>query len=440
VAQAGDLLPGDSGRYGFGRMRRAGKLEAWLLAMAVASGWLCLGARGQPAAEGGFEALLKQGFSLHQQARFAEAIPLLEHARRLEPGDYFANLLLGIDLLRTGKAAEAVTRLETAARVRPAEEFPLDYLGEAEAGLGHYALAAEAYQKAVERGHGSEQALEAWAGFALERFRDLGYRLRGSTAGVEAARRLVGLGVKADRGCAGSIPALERKLAEPGAHTGAAVETAYELSVCYAEEAGKAEKGLATAAEDPAAVHRLRGDVLLRLKTDAAGAEAEYRQAIALKPGDPALLERLAEAQLSAGDPEAARVSAQAALAIDPHRGEALRTLASLAMSNRDYDQALPWLRQLAQQAPGDRLVQVELGKALAQSGEPAEALRLLSPALAAGYPDEKGALHALAGRQLRKLGRDAEAAKAEAEARRLSDAFQARSPEAQGEKLDAHQ
>jgi len=252
---------------------------------------------------------------------------------------------------------------------------------------------------------------------------------------VEAARRLVGLAVNPDAGCAAAIPALERKLATG---SGGAVEAAYRLSVCYAQEAGKAEKGLAAAAEDPAAVHRLRGDVLLRLKTDAAGAEAEYRQAIALKPGDPALLERLAEAQLSAGDPEAARASAQAALAIDPHRGEALRTLASLAMSNRDYDQALPWLRQLAQQAPGDRLVQVELGKALAQTGEPAEALRLLAPALAAGYPDEKGALHALAGRQLRKLGRDAEAARAEAEARRLSDAFQARSPEAQGGKLDA--
>jgi predicted Zn-dependent protease len=83
-------------------------------------------------------------------------------------------------------------------------------------------------------------------------------------------------------------------------------------------------------------------------------------------------------------------------------------------------------LRQLAQEAPGDRTVQVELGKALAQTGEPQEALGWLASALAAGYPDEKGALHALLGRLLRKLGRENEAVRAEAEARRLSDAFQA--------------
>src|SRR5438270_893365 len=83
-------------------------------------------------------------------------------------------------------------------------------------------------------------------------------------------------------------------------------------------------------------------------------------------------LVRLAEAQARAGDSEGAKQSAQAALAVDPHRREALRTLASLAMSNRDYDQALPWLRQLAAESPGDRSAQVELGRALAQTGNPA--------------------------------------------------------------------
>ena len=81
-------------------------------------------------------------------------------------------------------------------------------------------------------------------------------------------------------------------------------------------------------------------------------------------------------------------------------------------MSNRDYVQAIPWLRQLAAEAPGDRAVQVQLGKALEQTGDAADALQHLAPALAAGYPDEKGALHALEARVLRELGRDAEADK----------------------------
>jgi tetratricopeptide (TPR) repeat protein len=216
------------------------------------------------------------------------------------------------------------------------------------------------------------------------------------------------------------------------------METAYNLSVCYAIEAGKAAQLLQANSHDEATLHRLRGDVELRLKQENAAAQEEYRKAIALRPGDPALLARLAEAQSAAGETDDAKQSAQAALAIDPHRPEALRTLASLAMNNRDYNEALPWLRQLAAAAPDDRTAQVELARALAQTGQSAEALKYLAPALAAGYPDEKGALHALEARVLRDLGREDEATKASAEARRLSDAFQARNRDSG--KADVHQ
>jgi predicted Zn-dependent protease len=388
----------------------------------------------QTPAEDTFQALLHQGFELHQQARFSEAIPILQQARKLEPGDYFANLLLGIDLLRTGKPAEAVPRLKLAAQAKPGEEFPEDYLGEAEAGLGEQALAAEAYLRAVARGHDSEQALAAWAGFALERFRQIGEELRASQPGLDVVRRLqkasaepesgTSAGASTASGCAAAIPALERKLALKPARLDA--DTTYRLSACYAVEAGRAAERLQAGADDMAAVHRLRGDVLLRLKGDASAAEGEYRQAIAVRPGEPVLLERLAEAQFSAGDTEGARQSAQAALKADPHSRAALRTLATLAMNNREYDQALPWLRELRAQTPGDRSTQVELGRALAGRGDWAPALQLLLPALAAGYPDEKGSLHALLAQVLRKLGRDSEAAKADSEARRLSDAYQA--------------
>jgi predicted Zn-dependent protease len=393
--------------------------------------FVCLAAGAQGQGEDEFQTLLKHGFDLHQQARFGEAIPILERARSLEPGDYFANLLLGIDLLRTGKANEALPRLELAARIRPDEDTPEDYLAEAHASLGHHAPAVEAYHQALQRSHNSEEALEAWAGFALERFRQIGERLRASQAGVDTVQRLQQAAAMPASGllCPEPIPTLERRFAAKatGRAPGEYLDIAYKLSICYAVEAGKAAEDLQAGGKDEAALHRLRGDVLLRVKTDAAAAEDEYRKAIALRPGDPALLARLAEAQLAAGDTDDAKQSAQSALAVDPHRREALRTLAFIAMSNRDYDQALPWLRQLAAESPEDRRVQVELGRGLAQTGKSVEALKYLAPALAAGYPDEKGALHALEARVLRDLGREDEAAKASAEARRLSDTFQAR-------------
>jgi len=393
---------------------------------------ICLHAVAQSPGEDQFQTLLKQGFELHQQAQFAEAIPLLERAQRLEPDDYFANLLLGIDLLRIGKSAEALPRLELAARIRPGEEIPDDYLGEAEASLGRYAQAAEAYQLAMNRGHRSGQTLEAWAGFALERFRQIGQSLRASEAGVDTVRRLAAAAAKPSTSlvCDGSIPGLERKLAlQPtDFQTGGELETAYKLSICYAVEAGKVAGQLQQdGVEDAALLHRLRGDVLLRLRGDPSAAQQEYREAITLRPDDPVLKERLAEAQSAEGDTAGARQSELAALAIDPRLREALQMLASLAMNSRNYEQALPWLRQLEAEAPGDRAVQVELGEALAQTGNAAEALQHLAPILDSGYPDEKGALHALEARVLRELGRDAEAAKAAAEARRLSDAFQER-------------
>lgn len=390
---------------------------------------VCCAVLAQSAPGNDFQALLEQGFDLHKQARYSEAIPVLERARKLRPGNYFANLLLGIDLLRTGKASEALQPLELAARTRPAEEIPEDYLGEAEASLGRYAQAAEAYERAVQRGHGPEQALVTWAEFSLERFRQISESLRASSEGVATVRRLqkaaaqpVGTLV-----CHGSIPALEQSLIEKrSGHTHTMqMETAYELSICYALAAGKAAGELQSGEEDQAGLHRVRGDVLLRLKGDAKSAEREYRQALALQPGDPVLLERLAEAESREGNAGAARQSALAALAIDPHQPEALRTLVSLAMSNRDYDQALPWLRRLTMEAPGDLTAQVELGTALAETGKAAEAYEHLAPALAAGYPDEKGALHALEARVLRQLGREKDAATAAAESRRLSDAFQ---------------
>jgi predicted Zn-dependent protease len=395
--------PGPSAHVSAGRVA---------FALLCATGTLAMG-YGQES----FESLLHRGYDLHQQARFAEAVPVLEQAHKVAPQDYFANLLLGIDLLRVGRVSEAIAPLKMAAQIRINEEFPEDYLGEAEATLEHPALAAEAYQKAMERGHGSETSLEAWAGFCLERFRQIAEMLRSAPPGREVTRPL-----PADHAtphCIISIPSLERRFAlQQVKYQG---DTAHQLAVCYAAAASEAADQLRSKSGDAAAVHRLQGDVLLRLKNDSAGAEKEYSEALRERPRDPSLRARMAEAQLAGSDLDAAEASARAALAIDPHQNSALHTLSAIALNNRDYESAIPWLRELAAQDPRDLAIQVQLSRALAQTGHPDEALPMLQAVLRAGYPDSSGATHTLLASVLRKLGQDQEAARAEAEARRLS-------------------
>ena len=224
--------------------------------------------------------------------------------------------------------------------------------------------------------------------------------------------------------CARAIPSLERGLTASSSDTYAL----FQLSRCYSQQAGRIAHQVQQSAESEAPLHTMRGDILLRLQAKPEPAVAEYQQALRLDPNDPAILERLAEAQFGAGKTEDSRSSAQAALKIDPQRTGAKRTLAKIAIQERDYSTALPFLRELAARNPQDVTGKVELGKACAQTGALDEAFQNLAPALEHGYPDEKGTLHYLLGTVLKKMGRNTDAEQAFATAAQLSDAFQHKS------------
>ncbi len=215
--------------------------------------------------------------------------------------------------------------------------------------------------------------------------------------------------------CPRAIPALERGLKAGEATAG------YWLQVCYGSEVSRAEERLSKTG-DQAAFHQLRGDLELRLRFDAAAAQKEYTEALRSRPDDPRLLASLAEADKALGDTEAARNAARAALARNPRLSSALQTLAAMAMNERDYAEALARLKELAVIQPKDAWTQVQLGLAYGQLGQPDEAVRLLGPQLAAGYPDNNGALHAQLASALRKLGREEEARQAGQEAARLAN------------------
>jgi tetratricopeptide (TPR) repeat protein len=226
------------------------------------------------------------------------------------------------------------------------------------------------------------------------------------------------------KNCAQAIPPLERGIAKSEPE----VFGMFLLSWCYSLEAGDVAGQIRQSGGDEAALHIMRGDILLRLQAKADAALGEYEAARQSSPNDPAVLERLAEAQFALGKTEESRNNAQAALKIDSSRIAAKRTLVKIAMQERDYASALPYLRELVRLDPRDVTLRIDLGRACAQTGVWGDARRNLAPVLANDYPDEKGSLHYLLGTVLKKLGRSTEADQAFAAATRLSEAFQKKS------------
>lgn len=438
----------------------------------------------------------------------------MQRALKLQPHDYYANLLVGIDLLRTERAKEAVPYLREASRAKPADDIPLDYLTEAQARLHRYADAAEASSRAVDVAPSSEQAVQGAIGFALERFRTLSGELRSTVAGLAAEQRLQAMShaltdqerlLLLQSSSAGDpdAPGIWTDLAEtnaaqghqeearadllkvhgwgddaPGARTSSAaglaasagmdgqawfrrgaalvserkwsaaaialehslqagVDTTYArylLCLSYAQRTGETVRLLQSQSGDQATVHLVRGDVMLRMQNNGKAAIGEYTAALGSSGNDPALLERLAEAQLQDGQMDAAVQSAKAALRVDSHRFAAMHTLAKVAMEQRRYSEAMPYLQRLYAQDPADAGVQVQLGTALARTGDAAGAVQLLSAPLQHGYPDQKGNLHALLGTALRKTGQEQQASEAFAAARSLSGEYQKSSHPPSGE------
>lgn len=594
----GSLHPGDSRAFQF-LEAGAGRFVKYVLFSAVVCAVMLQGHAQDATHPDTFRSLLERGFALHQQADYADALPLLQRAWKLEPHDYFANLLVGIDLLRTGHPSDAIGYLQEAAHQRPNEDFPDEYLGEALARLRRYAEATAAYERAVAVAPGSPQAIEGAAGYWVERFRELAAQLRATTSGFAAEYRLQARshaaddplrqrllrraaeldgdapGIRgelalanvhagntedarsniqvalardpgdqfaleaearlaasngewsdalralgkvgdaspgrlkriaidwpsdlqppaamlrdsslaaffhcarsSDRNCAADMPAIrpartraipasalfqehrwEQVLARPMpgsadamgwyrrgvafasldqcAKALPALERAvagnipqethakFLLSWCYAQEAGRIMNTLPNGSDDAALIHMVRGDVLLRMRADSKAASAEYKAALAVHPDDPEILERLAEAEYEDGQFGDAETMARSSLRIDTYQFSAMETLARIALDQRNYAAAIPYLQQIVAHEPANAAAQAELGTALAQTEDPKGAVEHLLPLLAAGYPDEKGNLHATLGAALRKLNRNTEASQAFAQARALSQAYQ---------------
>jgi tetratricopeptide (TPR) repeat protein len=215
--------------------------------------------------------------------------------------------------------------------------------------------------------------------------------------------------------CPQAIPSLELGLKEDGRAAG------FWLEVCYAIEVERVASRLRTKGNEAALVE-LKGDVMLQFHGDAEAAQKQYAEALKFRPEDPRLREKLAETYMALGDTADARSAALAALALDPRQSSSLQTLAQMSMNDRNYAEAIVQLKRLMMINSKDTWAQVEMGVAYGQLGHPEQAVRYLGPPLAAGYPDDKGGLHALLATALRKLGRETEAKQSAAQAAKLAN------------------
>jgi predicted Zn-dependent protease len=249
------------------------------------------------------------------------------------------------------------------------------------------------------------------------------------TAGRWEQLKAVPIGVKADAvewfwhgvadfrtgDCPQAIPALERGLKANQ------FEAGFYLEACYAKEEARIEAQL-SGAQHAGALHELKGERAFSLQDNPAAAQKEYVEAALSRPKDAYLLSRLAMTCATLGDIEQARTNALSALAADPRQTSALETLAQLDMNEGKYKDALFRLKRLSVLLPRDPRIQIDLGIAYGQLGDPAHAALYLEAPLKEGFPDPRGTLHALFATALRKVGRIEEAKQAAAEAIRLSN------------------
>jgi tetratricopeptide (TPR) repeat protein len=214
-------------------------------------------------------------------------------------------------------------------------------------------------------------------------------------------------------------------------------QSSYWLALSYARAVEKINSQLSENRAKSPFLHLVRGEIMLRLTLDGPSAAAEYRQAAAALPNDPAAWTGLAEAQMLAGDTHKARESANRALRLDARRFEASQVLGEACIQERDYEAAIPPLQRALQAQPLNLKVRLLLGTALSRTGRDQEALPLLDSVLKGGYPDEKGSLHYLLGSVLRRLGRAKDSELAFERAKELSDSF---AGFAHGEAADSRQ
>lgn len=292
------------------------------------------------------------GWACQQLGDGAGARAALLHAHRLRPDDPAVAFELGSLQLEGGDAQAALPLLAQAKRGLPAEPRAGFRLGTAAYLLGDYRTAIEGFQSATRN---KPDWVEAWNNLAAAHG-----RLREYGPAIAAARRALGLQPgsaychqalaallsnlfgknELQEGLNAALRALELEPGLAEAHRSAAVAL-FKLGQFEQAEA-HAKQAIALAPHDPEIVDTLGEQLLSRGRS--ADAVAVYATALAKGVDTPVLRRQQGVALLHNGQPREACVSLKHALRSQPDDQRTIAHLAVALAAEEGYEKAADWL------------------------------------------------------------------------------------------------
>ncbi len=333
--------------------------------------WLCLLLLASlSAAQPDFTRLSKQALS-NVDSNPAEAVKLFKEGLATHPNWAEGWLYMGSCLFKMGRFAEAREALKRGSQLEPNKGTPLAFLGMAEYELGDFQPALADILKGESIGLANNPQFVAAVHYraalielnrsafvmAMKQLTPLAAAGNDSPDVIEA----LGLTVLKIKGQPGKLEESQRALVD------AAGKAAWAYEAQRSEEADKLFPQLAQQFPYSPGVHYLYGVYLI--EKDRAGAEKEFRQELALSPGNADAHGQLALLLLKDGEVAEGLKQAEEAAKLEPSDAWCQATLGRALLQSGDLKGSIAALEESTKLAPDSSLGHFYLVRAYERAG-----------------------------------------------------------------------
>ena len=316
-------------------------------------------------------AMALSGMVSYQVGNLGQAFELFSRLVAQNPDNLGARRMLGLIQLRRGDPRAAVATLKPLEALPQLDAGTLSIIGSAYAGSGDIATAQRFLERAAEKAPNQPQV---GAQLAMSRYAQ--GDVAGATAGLNEVLAKDPNSLEALVSLA-TIQLQRRQFKEGQASAERIVKAHPKLPIGY----------------------NLRGAARLAQR-DLAGAEADFRAALAQKADYVDARRNLAQLLLLTNRPQDARREAQTLLSQDPKDVRAMILMADLAGTANNLNERIDWLRRAATEVPQAFAPKAALIRTYVAANQPDRALTEAT-ALVRAMPNDARALQMLAGAQM---------------------------------------